>query len=135
MEKVYLSGYLEGMMNLSSSLSKNIGPSYIKVHCYEKKKFKEDFCKYYKIKENELKLIETDKSLESTLLDWLQDKKMVESIIYWFNIELRDEKKVYLSEELIYQLDDKRKDFYILEDLFFVECKKYIFVFMLGNNE
>ena len=31
----YLSSYLEGIMNMASSLSKSIGYSYIKVHGYE----------------------------------------------------------------------------------------------------
>ena len=43
---------------------------------------------------------------------------------------------VYLSDEkLVNLLCDKRKDFYFLDDLFFVECNKKIYVFLLGNNE
>ena len=134
MEEVYLSGYLEGMLNLSSSLSKTIGPSFIKVHCYEKKTFQKEFNNRYQIKD--FNLIETNQSLETTLLDWLGDSKIVESILYWFEIEYRGDKKVYQVEQtLINELDEKQQDFYSLEDLFVVECKKYMFVFLLGNNE
>lgn len=136
MELEYLSGYLTGLMNMSSSLSTYIGPSYIKVHCYEKNSFKEEFKKNYKLKE-EVELIETNQSLETTLLDWFgDDKKMIESITYWFNLTYPGDKKVYyVSDDLKNTLDNKRRDFYCLDDLFIVECKNKEFVFLLGNNE
>lgn len=135
-EKDYLSSYLEGITNMASSISKSIGHSYVKVDAYNKNTFQEEFKKYYHLKED-IKLIETNKSLESTLLDWFQnEEKIVESITYWFHLKTNAEPKVYLSEEeLVSILDEKRKDFYFLDDLFFVECKNYIFVFLLGNNE
>ena len=134
-EKDYLSSYLEGICNMASSISKSIGPSYVKVDGYLKEKFQEDFKKYYHLKED-IKLIETSKSFETTLLDWFQEKEIVESIVYWFHLKTREDPKVYLSEEnLVSTLDEKRMDFYSLDDLFFVECKKYVFVFLLGNNE
>ena len=125
MEETYYDGYLTGLLNMASSLSDYIGPSYIKVNCYEKKKFKKEFSEIYKINKEEINLIEC-----------FQDKKMVDSITYWFNVTIRGDKKVYLAEEkLVNILDSKRNDFYSLDDLFFVECKKYMFVFLLGNNE
>ena len=132
----YLSSYLEGITNMASSISKSIGPSYVKVDGYLKETFQEDFKKYYHLKED-IKLIETSKSFETTLLDWFQDEqKIVESITYWFHLKTNEDLKVYLSEEeLVSTLDEKRMDFYTLDDLFFVECKNYIFVFLLGNNE
>ena len=135
-EKDYLSSYLEGITNMASSISKSIGYSYVKVDAYDKKTFQEEFKKYYHLKED-IKLIETSKSFESALLDWFQDEqKIVESITYWFHLKTNEDPKVYLSEEeLVSTLDEKRMDFYTLDDLFFVECKNYIFVFLLGNNE
>ena len=136
MEETYYDGYLTGLLNMASSLSDYIGPSYIKVNCYEKKNFKKEFSEIYKINKEELNLIETENSIETTLLDWFQDKKMVDSITYWFNVTIRGDKKVYLAEDkLVNILDSKRNDFYSLDNLFFVECKKYMFVFLLGNNE
>ena len=133
----YLSVYLEGILNMASSISTSIGPSYVKVDCYEKENLKENFCKNYKINENDLNLIETSSSLKASLLEWFYNEpKIVEGIEYWFNIKLRGTKKVYLSEEkLINTLDKKQKDFYTLDDVIFIECRKYIFVFLLGNNE
>ncbi len=134
MEEIYLSGYLEGLLNMASSLSSYIGPSYIKVDCYNKKSFKEDFCKNYEIKD--FKMISTEEKLDSPLLNWLNNKKIVDDILYWFGIHIQGDKKVYYPEKsLINILDDKQKDFYTLEDIFFIETTKYVFVFLLGNNE
>ena len=135
MEEAYYGGYLEGLLNMASSESKYIGPSYIKVDCYKKKEFKQNFCKFYKIKE-ELKLIETNDSLDTTLLTWLGSKEIVENVCYWISIKNPGDKKVYKSEEkIVTLLDNQQKDFYSLEDLFFLETKEYIYVFLLGNNE
>ncbi len=135
-EKEYLSSYLEGITNMASSISNAIGHSYVKVDAYDKKTFQEEFKKNYHLKEN-IKLIEINKSLKTTLLDWFQnEEKIVESIICWFYLKINEEPKVYLPEEnLVSTLDEKRIDFYFLDDLFFLECKNYIFVFLLGNNE
>jgi hypothetical protein len=53
--------------------------------------------------------------------------------MYWFNIKTSGNEKVYITEER-YKLDTKL-DFYSLDDVIFVEKRKYIFVFLLGNNE
>ena len=75
MKKKLMSHYLEGLLNMASSVSKSISPSYVKVNCYNKKDFKEKFIKEYRIKED-LKLIETKESLTSTLLNWFYEKKL-----------------------------------------------------------
>ena len=135
-EKDYLSSYLEGICNMASSISKSIKYSYIKVDAYNKSSFQENFKKYYHLKED-INLVETSNSLDTTLLDWFQnEEKIVESITYWFHLKINEETKVYLAEEkLVSELDKKRMDFYNLEDLFFVESNNIIFVFLLGNNE
>ena len=135
-EKEYLSSYLEGITNMASSISKSIGHSYVKVDAYDKNIFQEEFKKSYHLKED-IKLIETSKTLKTALLDWFQkEDKIVDSITYWFHLKTNEDPKVYLPEEkLVTILDEKRLDFYFLDDLFFVECKNYIFVFLLGNNE
>ncbi|MBQ3307801.1 MAG: hypothetical protein IJG68_06405 [Bacilli bacterium] len=132
----YLSSYLEGVLNMSSSISKSIGYSYVKVDGYLKESFQEEFKKFYHLKED-VRLIETTNSFEATLLDWFQNEdKIVESIHYWFHLKTKEEPKVFLTDiKLRDILDEKRMDFYSLEDLFFIECKNYIFVFLLGNNE
>lgn len=121
---------------MSSSISKSIGYSYVKVDGYLKESFQEEFKKFYHLKED-VRLIETTNSFEATLLDWFQNEdKIVESIHYWFHLKTKEEPKVFLTDiKLRDILDEKRMDFYSLEDLFFIECKNYIFVFLLGNNE
>ncbi len=137
MKKEIISSYLEGMMNLASSLSDAIGPSYIKVECYEKDKFREEFCKDYEISPTTLNLIDTPNSLQTTLLDWFgNNNKIVESISYWFDLYYKGLKKIYLAEEkLISILNNKKQDFYFLEDMFFIEYNDYMIIFLLGNNE
>ena len=132
----YLSSYLEGVLNMSSSISKSIGYSYVKVDGYLKESFQEEFKKFYHLKED-VRLIETTNSFEATLLDWFQNEdKIVESIHNWFHLKTKEEPKVFLTDiKLRDILDEKKMDFYSLEDLFFIECKNYIFVFLLGNNE
>ena len=132
----YLSSYLEGVLNMSSSISKSIGYSYVKVDGYLKESFQEEFKKFYHLKED-VRLIEKTNSFEATLLDWFQNEdKIVESIHYWFHLKTKEEPKVFLTDiKLRDILDEKKMDFYSLEDLFFIECKNYIFVFLLGNNE
>ncbi len=121
---------------MASSLSQNIGPSYIKVDCYKKETFDKEFKNYYRINEK-INLIETNKKLETALLDWFgNEKKIIESITYWFELKISKDNKVYLSEKKLRdELDNKRKDFYTLDDLMFIEIDKYIIVLLLGNNE
>lgn len=137
MKKELMSCYIEGLCNMASSMSKSIGPSYIKVNCYDKKDLKEKFTKDYKITPEDLKLTNTNQSLTTTLLDWFYDEpKIVESLTYWIDLYYRGEKKVYLADEkLFHKIQEKQKDFYILDDLFFMEYKDIMIVFLLGNNE
>ncbi len=134
---ISLGSYLEGLLNMASSLSKNIGPSYIKVDCYLKEDFKEQLSKYYKVPIDKINLLKTNETLESALSNWFgNENKIIESITYWFNLKVKGAKVIYYSEEELKNiLDNKQMDFYCLDDLFFVESKEYIFVFQLGNNE
>ena len=134
---ISLGSYLEGLLNMASSLSKNIGPSYVKVDCYIKEDFKEQLSKYYKVPIDKINLIKTNETLESALSNWFGgENKIIESITYWFNLKVKGAKVIYYSEEELKNiLDNKQMDFYCLDDLFFVESKEYIFVFQLGNNE
>ena len=134
---ISLGSYLEGLLNMASSLSKNIGPSYVKVDCYIKEDFKEQLSKYYKVPIDKINLIKTNETLEYALSNWFgNETKIIESITYWFNLKVKGAKVIYHSEEELKNiLDNKQMDFYCLDDLFFVESKEYIFVFQLGNNE
>ena len=137
MEQTYLNGYMDGIMKIASSLSNNIGPSFIDVDCYNKKEFKKEFCKYFNISEDNFEILKTNITLENKLKEWLGDNnQLIESVIYWFNIKYNGEKILYsLNEKIIEKLDNRYTMFYYIEDIFIVECKKYYFVFILGNNE
>ena len=41
MDNKYITGYLNGLMNMASSIHDS--PSYVKVDCYDKKSFKKEF--------------------------------------------------------------------------------------------
>ena len=134
-EKEY---YLNGIMNMASSISKNIGLSYIDVEAYNKETFNEDFCKYHKIKEIELENLNI--SLTEALKEWFyEEDKLIESIIYWINYNIGKEKTIYTPEsKIIEKLSTSNKGiskFYKVEDIFIIEYEKEIIVFILGNNE
>ena len=110
MNNDYIEGYLNGLMHISSSISKYIGPSYIEVYCYEKEKLKEKY-----------NISPTDLSLENKLEEWLQDKQLIENLLYWINNLLNEELKIY---DVINEIDMNYTPFTFIEDSF-----------VLGNNE
>ena len=132
--------YLSGLMNIASSLSEYIGLSYIRVDCYDKETFEEEFLKNYKVKINLNNLEKSSKSLEKELEEWFgTDKKIIESLIYWIDQEIKGEKIIYYSnKDIIEKLSGYNRGLsglYIVEDVLFIECNKKILIFMLGNNE
>lgn len=135
MNKEQLIDYLNGLFQMASSLSDYIGPSYIKVDCYLKEEFKEEFCNNYNIKELDIK--KSNKTIETALLDWFgTDEKIIESILYWLNINNIKIKTIYyFSEDLLNNLNNQHQDFYFLEDIIIAESSEYIIILLLGNNE
>ena len=135
MNKEQLIDYLNGLFQMASSLSEYIGPSYIKVDCYLKEEFKEKFRDNYNLKE--VNIEKSSKNIEAALLDWFGlDKRIIESILYWLNMNYIKIKSIYyLSEDLLNNLNTQQKDFYFLEDIIIAESEEYIIVLLLGNNE
>ncbi len=135
MNKEQLIDYLNGLFQMASSLSDYIGPSYIKVDCYLKEEFKEEFCNNYNIKGLDIK--KSNKTIETALLDWFgTDEKIIESILYWLNINNIKIKTIYyFSEDLLNNLNNQQQDFYFLEDIIIAEISEYIIILLLGNNE
>ena len=135
MNKEQLIDYLNGLFQMASSLSDYIGPSYIKVDCYLKEEFKEEFCNNYNIKGLDIK--KSNKTIETALLDWFgTDEKIIESILYWLNINNIKIKTIYyFSEDLLNNLNNQHQDFYFLEDIIIAEISEYIIILLLGNNE
>ena len=140
MEEIENEYYLKGIMNIASSISKNIGLSYIDVEVYNKERFKEEFCEYHRINIKELELNQRQNELKEALKEWfLDDKKIIESIIYWINNKLGKEKQIYKTTNKIIDLlcsnNKGNTIFYTVEDVMFIEYEKEIIVFILGNNE
>ncbi len=127
MNKLYLSAYLDGLLNMASSLSKSIGPSLVSVNCYDKK----EFDKEYKIDYSPTSL-----SYEDKLKEWFVDeKKVVESILYWTNRYIKDIKKIYIINKKDLDLFKKDNPLYFIDDVFIIETKDFMVTFVLGNNE
>ena len=137
MNTLELSNYLTGIMQMASSLSNNIGPSYINVECYEKEKFAEEFCREYKITDQDLDIEIANRNLITALFSWFgNEKQIVDSIVYWFNLKCKEKKTIYLpSEKLMNKISKKENFFYYLEDVLFIESEKNYIVLYLGNNE
>ena len=127
MNKLILSAYLDGLMNMASSLSKSIGPSFVTVNCYDK----EEFNKEYKIKYSPTSLSYKDK-LEEWFID---DKKAVESIIYWTNRYVKEIKSIYIINNKDLELFKKDNPLYFIEDVFILETTNYLITYVIGNNE
>ena len=121
---------------MASSISKNIGPSLVDSVCFDKKDFENEFKKFYELKSN-IKLKLEKENYEEKLMSWFDDKKIVESIIYLTKINSNE--KVYIAnKEIIEELSGYSRGvsgFYTVEDIFFIEEKDEIIVFILGNNE
>ena len=127
MNKSYLKAYLDGLMNMASSLSKSLGPSYILVDCYDKKEFEKQF---------KIEYSPTTQSFEDKLKEWfVDDLKAVESIIHWTNRYLKEEKIIYNVNQKDIEIFEKKTLFYIIDDMFILETKDYLITYILGNNE
>ncbi len=127
MDKKYIHAYLDGLMNMASSLSKNMGPSYILVDCYEKNEFDSSFkIKYYP----------TTLSFEEKLNEWfIEDQKAVESILHWTHRYIKDINKIYTIDHQNLEKLENTTLFYNVEDMFILETNDYMITYILGNNE
>ena len=136
----YYDGYIDGLFNLASSVSKNIGPSFIRASLYDKDKFYKEFKKNYRLKDNVMNIVETKRSFKQVLHEWLDDEHLEESILYWINLKFGKNIKVLASDndQIIDQLSGYAggvSGFYFVEDIYFIEYDKYMLVLIMGNNE
>ncbi len=136
-----LSYYLSGMMNLASSLSTWIGPSYIEVECYEKEQALSNLIKDYHLPKEEYKMEEVKESFKDLLKELLgDDKKLIESIDYWINFNIGEPIKIKTptNRQIIDKLgrsEGGNSPFYIVDNLYWIEFQEYILFFIIGNNE
>lgn len=133
--------YVTGLTNMASSLSKNIGLSYVEVDCFDKDNYKKEFSKYYEIKEDDVKLVESNLTMKDVLLAWFgkEESNITDSLLYWIERDSGKSIKVYEYtnnlHELLSRSDGGLSEFYFVEDIYFIEFDKVIMCFILGNNE
>ncbi len=135
-----LSCYLDGLISLSYKLSSNLGLSDIRVTCFNTKDFKKNFQKYFEIKED----IVFDKisiTLKELFFIFFRDELIIDRLIDLFVREVGDIKCIYEAKNNSSFIDKLSgasngvSGFYFVEDVFFVETKKYMVCFIIGNNE
>lgn len=136
----YKVGYLNGIMNMSSTLSDYMGPSNVEVLCYKKDNFIEEIAKDYKINKDKIEIIKTNNNLEEKLKEFYgDDKKIIASLLYYLNKSFKNIDNIYnVNDYLINKLsgsDNTYCVFYIVEDIFILESNNYYYLFILGNFE
>lgn len=141
MNELYISSYLSGVMNLASSMSTWIGPSYIEVECYEKENALSNLVKDYHLPKEEYKMEEINENLKDLLKDLLGDNpKLLESVYYWITLHIGEAVKIKTPKErkIIDKLGNSEggnSPFYIVDDLYLIEFQEYVVFFIIGNNE
>ena len=130
-----MNDYLTGLFHLASSLSTNMGPSYINVDIFKKRIFEKEFKKHYKVIIKD-ELVEDNINLKDLLNYLFNDDKIEDSLLYWIYLYLDKEKKIYTLKENSKVLDNiKNSGFYTTEDVYFIEFNDNIVCLLLGNNE
>ena len=137
----YDSAYLSGVIEMASSYSKYMGPSYMTAICFDLKNPLEDFKKFYEIKEN-INIEKITVTYHDLLISLLgNDKDLIDSIEHLTRLSVGDVEEIYTVEEnsnLINSLsrsDGGLSQFYIVEDIYFIKFNKVYVVFMIGNDE
>lgn len=133
--------YITGLTHMASSLSKNIGPSFVEVDCFDKNNFDEEFAKSYNIKKEDVKLKESKYTMKDILLSWFgkDETNITDSLLYWIEFDSGEAIKVYEYtnnlDELLSRSEGGVSNFYFVEDIYFIEFDTVIMSFILGNNE
>ena len=136
------SSYISGLVNMASSVSKTISKSYLQADCFEKKDYKSSFITMYEIPEDVFHLKEYNKSLESLLKDLLGNSKdLIEGLLHWITLEAGNINKIYTVGEDSKALQYIGAEtggygpFYFCEDIYFIECDRFVICLMMGNDE
>ena len=131
--------YLSGLMNMVSSVSSNIGYSFIEVNCFDLKNYKKEFSKYYEIDDTKIKLSKTNYDLKKMLSTWNIEDDLIESILYWIGLKIGKAKTIYETDrnlcDLLSWSEGGKSPFYIIDDIYLVEIEDYMLCFIMGNNE
>ena len=131
MDNYQLISYTKGLMNLASSLSKNIGPSYVTVKYFTKKEFEN------LVNRKKINIYDSNMTLKDILNAWFNDDKIVEALIYWLEIHLDEPTNIYQSNSDFHDtlMEQEMTPFSFIEDVYLVEYKNFIMCLIMGNNE
>lgn len=134
--------YISGLVNMASSCSTKIGPSYLQADCFEKKNYQKKFLTMYEIPEDIFHLVEYNKSLEKLLIDILGNRKeMIDGLLHWIIREAGEVKMIYTvpDDSKVMQFIGAETGgygpFYFCEDIYFIECDRFVICLMMGNDE
>ncbi|MBQ1632894.1 MAG: hypothetical protein II049_08750 [Clostridia bacterium] len=136
-----LSSYLNGMLDLASSLSEWIGYSNAGVSAYTKDGWEEAFRRHYHVKQ--FTPVPAEETFYQTLVQWLGSTSfgLTKNVIDCITYKLGEPLAVYRAENekaLIDRLSGCNGGigaYYFTEDVFFVEFKTHVLAFIMGNWE
>lgn len=142
---MYLEGfssYVDGLVNMASSCSEYMMPSYMRAICFKKKAFKKSFCTFYEIPKEQLDIVETSLTLKDFIIQSFgNNKEIIEGLTHWLHIEAGDPKKILTVPNnskvlnLLSGSDGGISGFYFVEDIYFIEFNKMVICFIIGNDE
>jgi len=137
----YSTAYLSGVVEMASSYSKYMGPSYMTAICFDLKNPLEDFKRFYDIKED-IKVNKVETSYHELLITLLgNDKDLIDTVEHWTRVRIGEVQEICTIEEnsnllnLLSGSDGGLSPFYIVDDIYFVKFNKMFVVFMIGNDE
>lgn len=134
--------YISGLVNMASSVSDWMGVSFMDAICFNKESFLDDFSKFHKIKKEDIKIHESNISLEEFIKNnFGEDKKIIDGLSYWITRKAGDFIKVYEQDsnsklnELLEKSEYGKTPMFFIENVVFIEFDNMIISFITGNNE
>ena len=136
------SEYISGLVNMASSISTWMGVSFMDAICFKKEKYLDNFASFHKIKKEEIKIHETDITLEEFIKNnFGEDKKLIDGLSYWITRKAGELIKIYEQDdnsrinELLEKSDYGKSPFFFIENVVFIEFEEMTIAFITGNNE
>ena len=136
------SEYISGLVNMASSISKNMGCSFMDATCFKNNDFITSFSKFYNIHKEDIKIHESSDSLEDFIKKYFgDDKTLIDGLSYWMSLKMGEVKKIYEQDDdsklndLLSNSGYGKMPFYIVDDIVFIEFEKGTIAFIIGNNE
>lgn len=133
--------YAKGLMNMASSVSEWIGPSFVDAYCYLPEEFEAEFIQDMNMKKMPAYEECSDSDRETfAQLFGEEEKKLLDGLQYWLEFELGRFEKAYRiidEEKLLNQMDGNRNNtrFFFLETIRILKYREVILVLVCGNNE